>query len=113
MEKKFEISAVNIILAKIDKIRLQKGLSVFKLTELAGLSANTIYNWYNKNAVPKITALQSICEVLGITLSELFANDEAEAITVHQQLLVVEFARLSENQQRLVLELIHELYRKE
>lgn len=33
------------ILEKIAEERKKKGLSVYKLTELANLSANTIYNW--------------------------------------------------------------------
>ena len=45
------------ILKKLDKLRKEKGLSIFKLTELAGLSENTIYNWYNKGSKPTIEAL--------------------------------------------------------
>ena len=42
------------ILEKLDKLRKEKDMSIFKLTELAGLSENTVYNWYNKGSVAPI-----------------------------------------------------------
>ena len=62
------------ILEKLDKLRKEKGFSIFKLTELAGLSENTVYNWYNKGSRPTIEALKAVCDVLNISLSCFFAE---------------------------------------
>ena len=35
------------------------GLTIYKLTILADLSENTIYNWFNKGVEPSITALEA------------------------------------------------------
>ena len=59
---------ISMLLSKIDSIREPRGLSVYKLTELSGLSETTIYSWYTKGAIPSITALISVCNVLEITL---------------------------------------------
>lgn len=97
------------VLEKLDKLRRAKGLSVFKLTELSGLSENTIYNWYNKGCLPTIYALKSVCEVLDITLSEFFAETEAEHLSAQEEKLVLSFRRLPERQKELYLNLISEL----
>ena len=95
------------ILTKIDAIRLRKGLSVFKLTELAGLSENTIYNWYNRNAVPTIVALNAICKVLEVSMAELFA-DQKEVLTLQEEKLISGFGQLTENQKKIITDLICE-----
>ena len=69
------------ILKKLDKLRKEKGLSIFKLTELAGLSENTIYNWYNKGSKPTIEALKAVCDVLNVSLSCFFAETINESVS--------------------------------
>lgn len=58
------------VLKKIDKLRREKNLSVFKLTALSDLSENTIYNWYRKGSSPTLYALRSVCNVLNVICRE-------------------------------------------
>ncbi len=103
------------ILSKIDSLRMKRGMSIFRLTELAGLSPNTIYNWYNKGAIPTVIALSSICDILGISLAELFIMDSNEELLLRQNEFLKEFNKISEDHQRIVLEILHEFskYTKE
>ena len=64
------------IVEKIDKMRIQRGWSVYKLSLEAGLSQQTIRQWFTTNTIPSITNLEMICEVFGVTLAEFFAEGE-------------------------------------
>ena len=60
---------MNLILERIKTLTNAKDLTINKLTLMAGLSENTIYNWYNKGSEPSLHALKAICPILGVDLS--------------------------------------------
>ena len=95
-------------LEKLTRLRQEKGLSIGKLTALAGLSENTIYNWYKKkrNVQPTIYALKAICDVLGVSLSHFFAVDEKEYLSAQEEKALALFSSLDEKQKGLSLELM-------
>ena len=97
------------ILQKLDKLRKEKGISIFKLTELAGLSENTIYNWYNKGSQPSLEALQAVCDVLNISLSCFFAENINESISAQEEELLGLFRNLTSEQKELCKQLLVEL----
>ena len=97
------------ILQKLDKLRKEKGISIFKLTELAGLSENTIYNWYNKGSQPSLEALQAVCDVLNISLSCFFAENINESISAQEEKLLTLFRTLTPDQKELYMQLLVEL----
>lgn len=97
------------ILKKLDKLRKEKELSIFKLTELAGLSENTIYNWYNKGSQPTIEALKAVCGVLNVSLSCFFAETINESISVQEEELLTLFRALTPEQKELCKKLLIEL----
>ena len=97
------------ILARLEALRKEKGLSVFKLTEQAGLSENTVYNWYKKKSQPTIYALKAVCDVLGVSLSYFFAANESENITAQEEALLRDFRALNAEQKELCLKLLNEL----
>lgn len=98
------------ILIKLKTIIEQKGLSINKVTELSGLSENTIYNWYNKGAEPSIHALNAVCGVLGISIASLLSNATDElCYAFNEEELVKRYRTLNPKKQELVLQLIREL----
>jgi transcriptional regulator with XRE-family HTH domain len=97
------------ILEKLDKLRKEKGISIFKLTELAGLSENTIYNWYNKGSCPTIEALKAVCDVLNISLSCFFAENINESISAQEEEILSLFRALTPTQKELSKQLLVEL----
>ena len=96
------------ILKKLDKLRKEKGLSIFKLTELAGLSENTIYNWYNKGSQPSLEALKAVCDVLNVSLSYFFAETINESISAQEEELLTLFRSLTPEQKELCKQLLVE-----
>ena len=99
---------MNEVLQKIDKLRKEKGFSIFKLTELAGLSENTIYNWYNKGSQPTIDALKAVCDVLNVSLSCFFAENINESISAQEEELLTLFRILDSAQKVLCMQILTE-----
>ncbi len=97
------------VLAKLKEYIKNKGLTIYKLTEMSDLSENTIYNWYNKGAEPSVHALYSICEILGISMAELFADDGQSIMTLQESNLLEDFRQLSAQRKEVVLNLVREL----
>lgn len=85
-------------LEKLTKLRTEAGLSIGKLTTLAGLSENTIYNWYRKgkNVRPTVYALKAVCDVLGVSLSCFFAIDDKEYLSAQEERLLTAFSKVDE-----------------
>lgn len=63
------------ILKKINKMRLEREWSVYRLSLESGVSQSTLTNMFNRETLPSITTLECICNAFGITMSEFFAED--------------------------------------
>ena len=100
------------VLKKIDKLRREKNLSVFKLTALSDLSENTIYNWYRKGSSPTLYALRSVCNVLNVSMSGVFAENKQEHLSAQEETLLLSFEELDDYQKELCLNLVKELAKK-
>ncbi|MDE7082957.1 MAG: helix-turn-helix domain-containing protein [Clostridia bacterium] len=67
------------VLERIDELRKMRGWSVNYLAMEAMLTQSTLNNLYIRGAEPKISTLRSICDALGVTLTEFFSGMEGEA----------------------------------
>ena len=98
------------ILATITKYREDRGWTEYQLAERSGLPQSTISSWYRKNMVPTVPSLEKICTAFGITLSQLFAEENtAVSLTASQKKLLDRWTRLSEDQQNAVFLLIDKM----
>jgi len=93
-------------LEKLKSYMADKGLTIYKLTEMSALSVNTIYNWYNKGAEPSLHALRAICEVLDISMSEFFDEGNQDFYTNREIKLINKFRTLSEHQKDLLVKFL-------
>lgn len=66
---------------KLRQLLADRGWSEYRLSKESGLSESTIANIFKRNNVPTIATLEAICEGLGITLSQFFAEDEMVELT--------------------------------
>lgn len=95
------------ILSMITEYREERGWTEYQLAERAGLPQSTISSWYRKNMVPTVASLEKICHAFGITLSQLFAeNEEAVTLTDSQRMLLQRWSKLSKEQQKAIFNLI-------
>ena len=101
---------VKDILAVITTYRASRGWSEYQLAERSGLPQSTISSWYRKNMVPTIPSLEKICDAFGITLSQLFSEEDAPvSLTASQKQLLEKWSRLTEDQQAAVFTLIDKM----
>ena len=98
------------ILSVITEHREARGWTEYQLAERSGLPQSTISSWYRKNIIPTVPSLEKICSAFGITLSQLFSEDDAPvSLTASQQKLLEHWSRLSEDQQAAVFALIEKM----
>lgn len=90
------------IVSKINRMRIERGWSVYKLAKLAGLSEKTIYNWEKRTSVPTIQALEGICDAYGITLSQFFTEDNYVEMNAEMKELFDNYVSLSQEQRQAV-----------
>ena len=95
------------ILSTITEYRENKGWTEYQLAEQSGLPQFTISSWYRKNMIPTVPSLEKICMAFGITLSQLFAeDDDPVTLTASQKELLMRWSRLDEKQQAVLFDLL-------
>ena len=91
----------------MDKLRRDRGLSIFALAKKAGVSQATIYKWRDQESAPSLYLLESICTALGTDILNLFIrDDELVYLTEKDKDLIGLWKALMENQRSAILELI-------
>ena len=95
---------------KIDNLRKAKKLSIYKLSKDSLVSKNSSTNWRDKHSMPSVYTLDAYCDVLGITLSELFAEEETfdEAATERRRIFTL-LEKLTDEQRKNVLVMLDAL----
>lgn len=98
------------ILSEIVRLRAARGWSEYQLAEMSGLPQSTISSWYRKQVLPSVPSLEKICVAFGITVSQLFAQEQdAVVLTDRQKDLLNCFTNLDEEQQNALLAFLHTL----
>ena len=98
------------ILAAITEYRMERGCTEYQLAERSGLPQSTISSWYRKNMVPSIPSLNKICVAFGITMSQLFSEDDSPvSLTDNQRKLLENWSKLSQEQQEILFQLIEKM----
>lgn len=69
------------IVRKIDKIRVNKGWSFYRLSQESGVSTQTFSKWMEGNTTPSLNALEAVCGAFGITLANFFAENGVVEVT--------------------------------
>ena len=98
------------ILTTITKYRQERKWTEYQLAERAGLPQSTISSWYRKNMIPSVPSLEKICLAFGITLSQLFAEEnEPVTLTASQKELLEVWSRLTEKQRSAIFNLMNSI----
>ena len=98
------------ILNKITALREARGWTEYQLAESSGLPQSTISSWYRKNMIPSVPSLYKICSAFGITLSQLFAeDDDYRDLTMDQKELLACWSCLSREQRESLLHFLKTL----
>ena len=65
--------------AFIAQCRKEKNLTQIQLAETLGITNQAVSKWENGRGMPDMSLLQPLCDVLGISLNELFSGEHISA----------------------------------
>ena len=95
------------IIAKIEKLKNERGWTDYELAGQAMVTQSTIASMKARNSPPKVDTLQAICSAFGITLAQFFLEDEKfEVLTDQEKKLLESFRKLSPKKQKALIDLL-------
>ena len=96
------------VIKKLNTMRLERNMSVYRLAELSGLNQSTLANTFSRGTVPSIRNLELICEALGCTLAQFFSIDEVQVrLTPDEQTLITNYRKLPKSIQYSVATIVN------
>ena len=107
-------STIPVICQKIRYYRKKKGLEQKQLGAMVGVSGNAVTNWEKGRARPDISLIPDLCDILGISFSEIFGMDAPKLqMTEHEKNLMKSYRELSNDSQEFVSTIIDTLLEKQ
>lgn len=102
------------VIARISELMQKQGLSRYQLAKMAGLSQSTIANMYQRNTVPSVATIETICEVFDISLPQFFAekDDQFFPMNEKQREAMDLYLLLDEDQQAAILTIMKNMHPK-
>jgi transcriptional regulator with XRE-family HTH domain len=97
---------------KIDKLRLGRGWTVYRLAQESGLSAAAIHKWLRTDAVPSLPALEEVCAAFGITAADFFAEGDLIEATPRLKALYAKWCALPPKDQASIESILNSLSEK-
>lgn len=89
------------VLDGINEIRKSQGWSLYKLSEESGVSQSTLSNMFVRGTNPSISTLATLCDALGVSLSEFFAEDSKE-LNTEELLLLSNYRKLQPQEKNII-----------
>ena len=96
---------------RIKKLREDKGLTRYRLTQITGISGHHIKGIEEGTRQPTIDTLEKMIVPLGITLAELFNDGDATYLSDKEKQLIENYRTLSEDKSDALL-LMSEVLKK-
>lgn len=98
------------VLRKINKMRLDRDWSIYRLSVESEVPQSTLTNMFNRETLPSITTLSSICKAFNVSLSEFFSEEATPDETISTDKELVEmFNSISSNARESILCLLREI----
>lgn len=104
-----------VILARIDELMKEKGITNYELKENAEVSS-TIYQWRknatrDKERTPSLRSIEKICEFFDVSLAYFFSFDLDERKSIANDELYESICGLDVEQKNLIISLIKQFKR--
>ncbi len=96
------------VIGKLNKLRLERNLSVYRLAEISGLNQSTLANTFSRQTIPSIENLACICSAMGITMAQFFSdNEETVLLTKEEKEVFSNYKKLPQNIKDSIKDLIN------
>ena len=95
------------VVKRLNELRLARNLSVYRLAELSGLNQSTLANIFSRGTVPSVPTLKAVCDTLGVTLAQFFAEDEESVLLTKEEAELVRcYQKLPQKVKKSVFEIV-------
>ena len=96
---------------RIQALMKERGWTPYRLAKESGLSDATVGNLFRRNTVPSMITLEAICNGLGITLSQFFAEGEMVELTPELKELFEDWVNLTADQKQAARQMLKAMRR--
>ena len=101
------------VLKKINKLRLERDWSIYRLSVESGIPQSTLTNMFNRETLPSITTLELICHAFGISMADFFSEPSTpDQRTFDSAELLQVFQALDDDSKQIVFDLMRHLEKK-
>lgn len=69
---------------RIRQLMKERGLTEYRLALDSGLSKSTVSALLHRNTTPSVPTIEAVCNALGITVSQFFA-EEGDSLPVNEE----------------------------
>lgn len=98
---------------RIDKLRLDRGWSIYHLAELANVSVNSLYSWRDRHSSPTLYMVESIATAFEINpINLLLSREDIAAIDTEQRELLDRWNTLSSEQKDSMMSMLRSFTRQ-
>ena len=94
-------------LQRLQQLLKERNWTVYRLAVNCDMPSSTLNNIFNRNTVPSIPTLETICKGFGITLSQFFAENEMVELSPELKELFDGWLTLTPEQKAAITQLIH------
>lgn len=99
------------VMQKLNKLRLERNLSVYRLAELSGINQSTLANSFSRGTVPSIKHLELLCDTLGISLAQFFTEDEVPTpLTPQETKFIHNYRRLPDSIKASIANIVNDIH---
>ena len=98
----------NFIGERITSLRLNEGISEYKLSKNIGKCNNYINKVASGSITPTLDSLRAICEYFGITLAQFF-QDESTSVSLTAEKIIAIVPHISEDKLQSLLTIVNSL----
>lgn len=98
------------VMDRIQQLMDERGWSRYRLQEESKVPQSTLAHMFQRDSMPTVPTLESICDAFGISLCQFFSEGEPYPLTEDQFVLLEKWARLTKGQQKVLLDLIDEIH---
>ncbi len=97
------------IAKRIKDLRELKELSIYDMTIRTGLSHSCILKIENGQRQPNLNTLTKLCDGMGVTLGEFFADESSAVLNDQERTVVKAMKKLSKRQKEAIVKLLNSM----
>ena len=102
----WRVDVKNTVVERIEELRKAKGWSKYELAKYIGVSTNSVYGWYRTGAMPSLSNVLKICEVLDISIEQFFCEVGSYSLSKEESKLLQDWFLLSDVERKAIFSII-------